>query len=647
MKTRRERWSAGVVGGAMEALAIPALLALIAFSGGCVDEPLPTDFPNRPGGNPLVPTVALLPFPSDFYLVEDPTTVTGRRLSIPQEALPDHVPAGIFDDADGFTMTPTILAWLPGGVDLASLPDPLDPGATLEDDSPVFLVETTGWTRVPVLAEVDANTDDVALQLLLIRAHVKLEPDTGYVVILRDGLRTREGEPHVAAEAFRALRDGRATADPDVERLRPSFDLVNRAIAEGGLDPEEVVLAWAFHTRSEEQVVSTLMEMQWMTWEAPTGDWTIDATEVDGENWIADGTFEAPNFLDADGLVQLDAQGLPISQGTYDEEFRLTVPLSVTTTRPVIVYGHGFFGLHRDSSGGAVNQLCRERGYSTIATNLGFNESDGLTQLEILATRLEDFHWIVSLHWQKLVNQTALAKLVQDRLSTDLSMDRGGGPFLPLDGDAVHYSGISNGGTYGYLVASTSPAFERAVLIVGGGGLTHFLQRAVNWRDFEWFFDGWFENELEMQILLATLQIPLDPVDSINYVHRLTNDRFPGLGPMQASVHMAVNDSQVRNILTEWTCRTAGVPLITPSAKDIWGLETVTAALPEGATGVDSALHVYDEHVEPSPITNVPPLEDNGTHGTATRLPVMQEAWYQFLEHGRFVQVCDGPCDPD
>lgn len=626
-----------------------ALLVLVAIQGGCKDDPLPTDFPNRPGGNPLVPSVALLPFPSDFYLVDDPSTITGRRLSFPQEALPEHVPAPIFDDADGFTMTPTILAWLPGGVDLASLPDPLDPGASLEDDSSVFLVETTGWTRVPVLAELDANTDDVRLQLLLMRAHVKLAPNTGYVVILRDALRTRAGEPHVAGEAFAALRDGRATGDPDVERLRPSFELVNQAIAENGLDPAEVVLAWAFHTRSEEQVVSTLMEMQWMTWEAPTGGWTMDATELDGENWIMDGTFEAPNFLDADGLVQLDAQGLPIQQGTYDEDFHLTIPTSVTETRPVIVYGHGFFGNLEENSTGAVNQLCRERGYSAISTNFGFNETDGLKQLEILATRLEDFYWLVSLHWQKIVNQTALAKLVQDRLSTELSMDwgAGGGSFLPLDGVAVHYSGISNGGTYGYMVASTSPAFERAVLMVGGGGLTHFLQRAVNWRDFEWFFDGWFEDEMEMQILLATLQIPLDPVDSINYVHRLTNNRFPGLGPMRASVHMAVNDSQVRNILTEWTCRTAGVPMITPSAKDIWGLDTITAAAPEGAVGVDSALHVWDEHVTPSPITNVPPLEDNGTHGTANRIPSMQEAWYQFLEFGRIVQVCDGPCDPE
>jgi len=35
------------------------------------------------------------------------------------------------------------------------------------------------------------------------------------------------------------------------------------------------------------------------------------------------------------------------------------------------------------------------------------------------------------------------------------------------------------------------------------------------------------------------------------------------------------------------------------------------------------------------------------THGTANRLPDMQEAWYQILEHGRFVQTCEGPCDPD
>jgi pimeloyl-ACP methyl ester carboxylesterase len=622
------------------------LLGALPVLTAC-EEPLRSDFPNQPGGNPLVPEHALLPFPSDYYLVADPSTRTGRRVSIPQEALHENVPAEIFAAADGFSMAPALLAWLPGGFLLSSLPDPLQEGATLEDDSAVFLVNGDTGERFPALVELDQNTPEESQQLLIVRAHRKLDPDTGYVVILRDRLRRRDGTPHAAQDAFRALRDDTPTAAPEIESQREAFVKVRQVIQDQGLAPAEVVLAWSFHTRSEEPVVSPLLHMQQVAWDTPVGDYRFESTWVDdASNWIQEGVFEVPSFLDGRGYVQLDAEGLPILQGTAEEPFRLTIPASVDETRPVILYGHGFLGHFDQSSRGAVNQLCRERRYSTVAADLGFNSGDSTRILTILAAELQNIDWVVSLNWQKMANFTALAKLTRERLSQEIQVDGPGGRFLPLDGEQVHYSGISNGGTFGYVVAATSPALTKAVLIVGGGGLTHFLQRAVNWNDFAPLFEVFYEQPVDVQILLSLLQINMDPIDSINYVHRLTANRFPGLQPLRATLHMAVNDSQVRNILTEWVARTAGVKLVQPSVKEIWGLEPLSAPLPDGVTDVDSALYVYDEHVEPSPITNVPPAEDNGTHGTANRLPVMQEHWYQFIEHGRVMMTCDGPCDP-
>ena len=635
--------------GAMAAMAV--VLVGLGATPGCDDKsaPLRTEFPNEPGGNPLVPEVALLPFPSDFYLIPDSNTNTGWRVSIPQDALPLTVPAHIFDSADGFTMAPAILAWLPGGFDLTTLPDPLDIGATLEDDSAAFLVNGDTGERVAALVELDQNTDEPESQVIILRAQQKLDPATPYVVILRDALRRANGDPHEANDAFRMLRDDVPTANEDIERQRESFVLVNAIIADQGLDPAEVLLAWSFHTRSEEQVVMPLVEMQRLAWEAPVGNYefTEDYVDGNGENRIREGTFEAPEFRDEDGFVHLDAFGVPIQQGVVDEPFRLTIPLAVDETRPVILYGHGFLGHFDQSSRGAVNQLCRERRFSAVAADLGFNASDEASILAILSGNLRDIEWMVSLNWQKIANFTALVKLTQERLATEITEDHGNGVFNPLDADNIHYSGISNGGTFGYIIASTSPALTRACMIVGGGGLSHFLQRAVNWLEFEPTFELIYPDPIDIQILLSTLQIPIDSIDSINYVHRLTNNRFAGLQPLQAALHMAVNDSQVRNILTEWVARTSSTNLMTPSAKDIWGLETITAPPPNGATGVNSALWVYDEHVTPSPITNEPPLEDNDTHGTSTRLSVFQEHWAQFIEFGRYVQVCDGPCDPE
>lgn len=615
---------------------------LFVACGGEDSDP-PLSFPNEPGGNPLVPQKGLYPFPSDFYLEADDDTVTGRRLAVPQEAVPNPIVADAIV-ADGFSMMPQIVVALPGGIALDTLPDPRDTAATTRDDAPVFLVNASTGERVAALAELDLHVVDPAQQAMLIRPHLKLEPNTGYVVILRNSLRTADGAPHTPSDAFRALRDGIATDEPTVEAQRQSFELVNETIIAQGLNPEEVVLAWSFHTRSEEDVVTAFVAMQQMAWSLPAGNYTITEEITDDENnRIINGLFETPNFRNVDGYVELDADGLPIQQGTYEEEFRITIPESVDETRPVIVYGHGFLGSYDQSSRGAVNQLCRERRFSTVASTLGFNSEDEGRIISILGGDPGDMHWLVSLNWQKTANFTVLAKLTRDKLAAEITADKGAGEFTPLDPDNIHYSGISNGGTFGYLIAATSPAFRRANLIVGGGGLTHFLQRAVQWNEFKPLFGLIYPDPLELQGALSLLQMAIDPIDPINYAHRLVVDRFPNLQPMKAASQMAVNDSQVRNLLTEWTARTAGQSLVTPSAKDVWGLPTVDGA---DVDSVDGALFVYDEKLEPSPVTNLPPEEDNDTHGTATHLGVFQEHWYELIENGRFVYTCDGACDP-
>lgn len=632
------------------ALVLAVVLAVVLVAA-CDEEPR-ADFPNLPGGNPLVPEVALYPFPSDFYLEADPSTATGWRVALPGEALParfdddepDPIPAAMFDGLDGFSIAPIILASLPGGIALESLPDPTVTDATLDDSSPVFLIDTRTWERVPVLAELDQTVPEPPMdQSLILRAHMALAYDTSYVVVLTNRLTTPEGTAHVAGDAFRALRDGTATADPDIEKQRERFVLVNEAIARLNLDPVDVVLAWSFHTRSEQSTVQTFLEMQRLAWAAPVGDYQIDSDATDLENRILRGTFTVPEFLDADGLVVLDGDGLPRVLGDRVEEFIVTIPVTVDEPRPVIVFGHSFFKTLDESSEGAINELCRVHRFSAVATNLGFSSPDMARTVEILGLEIESIDWVVSLNWQKMANFTALAKLVRERLAADITgIDGQGQSFSPLDPAQVHYSGISNGGTFGFAIASTSPAFTRASLVVGGGGLTHFLQRSVWWSVVDYFLQDRFPNPISLQLLMSLTQMKLDPIDGLSYVAHLTQDRYEGLPPLKAQIHMARGDSQVRNVLTEWMARTAGAHLITPSVMEVWGLPTVDASDP--INDIDSALYIYDEAVTPSPTTNLPPEGDNGTHSKAARIPALQENWAQFLEHGHFINACGGPC---
>ncbi len=255
----------------------PALLALALVPTllGCPPDEaeLLTGLPDDPGENPLVPDVPMYPFPSDFYLEDDADTHTGRRLVLDDELMPEGVSAATLATADGFSRAPAILTWFEGGLDPASLPDIDDPSAAMAADATVMLVREQSWEPVPLLVELDLNAEDVDEQALIMRPQDILEPGTGYVAILSSGLRSADGEgtPPVS-EAFRALRDGIETDSSTVEAQRDDFELVNDAIAGVGLAPEDVVLAWSFHTRSAEQVQDTLIAMQ-----DATVDWDLGA----------------------------------------------------------------------------------------------------------------------------------------------------------------------------------------------------------------------------------------------------------------------------------------------------------------------------------------------------------------------------------
>ena len=648
MKRRNYRWAA------------PWAALLLSLIWSCSDDTAPAQdagadalsgdasFPNKPGGNPLVPEVAAFPFPSDFFLTSDKTTATGYRINLPAAVMPKNLPASLINRADGFSRIPLILTYLTGGVDPKSLPAPSDHALTVGDKSPVWLVREKTWEKVPILIEIDMMADADNERSLIIRPLKLLDEKSGYVVIIRDKLRDLKGNQHKPSGAFSALLNGTKTSDPSLEKQRTDFKLVSDAVTALKVDKAEVVLAWSFHTRSEKQVTSTLLAMQDAMMKATPGKAVIATDKVEGTNRQVVLNFTVLNFVGTDGKIKLDSAGKPVAQGEREVKFGLTIPTTVTTKRPVVLYGHGFFGDWVQGTRGSWNDIAAKYKYNTAATNMGFHE--GLLGLSAAAfsSSMSKFEDIVAEVMQSLANVTALGRAVQEDLAARITgKDSGGKPVVLLDKEKIYYHGISNGGTFGYVVAATSPVVTRASIIVGGGGLIHFLQRAVQWWQFHPLIKIIYPVAFDQQLLMSMLQTVVDPVDSMNYAPRLVNNRFPGRKPLAAALHMAVNDSQVHNLVTEWVARSAEIPMITPSAKKIYGLKTISAPSPGGApAGTKGALFVYDEKVTPSPQTNVPPKKDNGTHGTVRKLSVYQQHVSTFLETGKFIQVCNGACDP-
>ncbi len=624
-------------------------LALCLTTLGCKgdkDDPksdeVITDLPNEPGGNPLVPDVAMYPFPSDFYTVDDPDSHTGRVLSVPAEALPGDLVPETFEGIDGWPRAPVMLAWFDGGVDPASLPDPRDEAASIADDSPAFLVREDTWERIPVLVELDANATTVRTQALILRAHQALEPNTGYVVIIRDKLESMDGGPLQATEAFRALRDGIDTDSDEVEAQREDFAVVNKAIAEQGLSPDEVVLAWSFHTRSREQVVTPLLSMTDQMMAATLGNYQVDSDEFVDESRLIRGTIEAPNFIGPDGTIVVDENDEAVQQGVRDVPFLVTVPQTVDETRPTVLYGHGFFSHMDEPTWSSLQGLIQPSRVTMVSTNfIGFNEDDQFEAFSIL-TDLNRTDEITAMQMQSEAHFVVLARMVKEQMAGVLTENRGNGDFPVMDADQVLYMGISNGGTQGLTIMSVAPNIDRGILVVPGGGLIHFLQRASQWLTMGPMLAVKFADDLDFQLGSAMMQTHLDPFDSINFVDHLVSPRFDGRDPVKIVIHEAVEDAQVNNMVTHWIARTADVPAFSPNTLEPFGIDT----LPTEEYMGQAAMYIYDEGYAPLPVTNTPPTE-NGAHGSVRELDVYKEHLTAFIETGRIIYSCEGACDPD
>lgn len=617
--------------------------------GGCkkdkdpVDGEVITDLPNEEGGNPLIPDEAMYPFPSDFYLQEDSTMRTGRSISIPAEALPGNLVPETFEGIDGWPRAPVMLAWFEGGIDPASLPDPRDEAASIADTSPAFLVREDTFERVPVLIEIDVEALTISRQALILRAHKALDPDTGYVVIIRDLLQKEDGTgPIEATEAFRALRDGIPTDNDDVESQRDDFVLVNQAIAETGLSPDEVALAWVFHTRSREQVVNPLLSMTDQMMDANLGDYVVDSDEFIEESREIRGTIEAPNFIGPDGTIVVDSDDNAVQQGTRDVPFLVTIPQTVDETRPTVLYGHGFFSHMNEPTWSSLQGLIQPGRITMVSTNfIGFNEDDQFESFETLAN-LNRTAEITAQQMQSESHFVVLSRMVKEQMAGTLMENRGNGDFPVMDADQVVYMGISNGGTQGLTIMSVAPNIDRGILVVPGGGLIHFLQRASQWLTMGPLLAIQFGTDLDFQVGGSLMQVHLDPFDSINFVDHLVSPRFEGRDPVTVVIHQAKEDAQVNNMVTQWIARTAGIPAFSPNALEPYGVETIPAADYDGP----AAMYIYDEGYAPLPETNKPP-EENGSHGSVRELDVYKDHVTTFIETGDIVYRCDGPCDPD
>src|SRR5690606_28700605 len=183
-----------------------------------------------------------LPWPSDYFLAEDPSTPTGRRVAVGATTLPvarvrnrtQHIDPSPLATRDGWSVNASLLAYLPGAT-ATGLPSPANIGLSLEEGSPTVLLNAATGERVPHFSEIDQSAEDAeAPRALIVRPVVPLEHSTRYIVAIR-GVVDEGGALVAPSETFAALRDGTDYDLPYITQRREHFEALFDTLEENGV----------------------------------------------------------------------------------------------------------------------------------------------------------------------------------------------------------------------------------------------------------------------------------------------------------------------------------------------------------------------------------------------------------------------------
>ena len=630
-------------------------------AGPVVPVPVPA------GCNPLAASWdCLLPWPSDVFLVTDPALSSGRRLHVPEVALP-HSPAGQTIDlpgrhpADGFSRLPAILALLQGPLDDSSLVFHTgDVSRSVLPDSNTLLIHADSGEAVVHFAELDPRSPDPARRALLLRPLAPLQPHARYVVALQ-GVRRIDGALARTPEGFRRLRDGEPSGAPALEALVERYEeQIFPVLATAGVQRATLQLAWDFTTRSEtdlQQPLLALREDLMARLQATPPAAAVERVEEPVGDLIRrriHGTLEVPLYVSHDGAgatLNRDEGGLPVAQGVAQVPFLIQVPHTAFDGTPlggparVLQFGHGFFAGRDESQGTFLRRQANEDGFLLVAVDWwGMSHPDMPHIMQtITSDPTESFAFVERLH-QAMANNLALGYALRTSLTELPELHDPDGELL-YDPEQHYLYGISQGHILGGTLLALSPHIDRAVLSSGGCGFQFMMFRSRPFLGFLFVVSQAVPDPLDQQKFAALGQQALDPIDPMNWAAQVRHAPLAG-NPAGREVLMQVGlgDTSVPTLAAHVHARAMGLALLQPAARPVPGLPDAPAP------HAGSALVELDYGVEP-PLPGdyaEPPVAETPVHEAIRRSPEVAEQMDHFLRpNGQVINPCEGSCDPD
>ena len=621
------------------------------------------------GCDPLDMRQCLLPFPSNHFLVDDPATDTGRRVSFPEGSASANadgtwVELTEWNRNDGFSPNTPILTDVPGlDAEASNLPPWTDLEASLADDTPVVLIDADTGERVPLWAELDAKADDDADRLLAIHPAVPLAEGHTYVVGLRN-LAGGDGELLDTSPVFAAYRDGWAGDISVLAERAEVMDANLAALEAAGVARDELQLAWDFTVASQRNISERMLHIRDKALTA-LGDaapaFTVTAVTPAPDDGIAfqvEGTYTVPNYLTGDGGpgnrffygdgVSATGDELPVQNGTVEASFLCNVSdATVAGSEPahLVQYGHGLLGSNREVGAGNLRAFSNEHNTVFCATKWAGMSEDDIGNAAATLAEFSNFPTMADRLQQGVLNQVFLGRLMihPEGLASDAAFQRADGTPL-VDTTHLDYDGNSQGGIMGLMLAAVSPDIERAVLGVVGMNYSMLLERSVDFDTYEAIMEPAYPNDLDRVMLIALIQMLWDRGEGAGYVQHITDDPYSGTPAKDVLLHVAFGDWQVTELSALVAARAMGATIHRPVTADGrsaenepgWGLESTV--YPSNG----SAIVVWDSGSDPIPFTNTPPRTSRDSHEDPRADPDVRRQKAAFLFDDTLVDVCDG-----
>lgn len=605
----------------------------------------------------------LLPFPSDLYLAEDPSTPSGHRVVLDESNIPPAEEsftiypylAGQMSELDGFGTSADIAFGfsteigareMVGGELVVTPPQSLQigPADTVGPASPALLVDvdedSPGFGQpVPLFLEYvsDRTPEGAGQHYLMAEPAWPLRPKTTYALALTRRLTDARGRCVAPSAATRDLLSGRTPGRFGLlgERAPGALDVLEE---EGFIQgPGDLAALTVFTTQSiDEQLLSAAAAVLDEAARNPPRvvEESLESTPgTDGVALVVTGRFEAPTYLGPDGTFVFD-DGLPVRQGTVELEFELVLPAPAEghpPPWPVIIYQHGLTG-HKGQDMGAKRAQARA-GFASLAIDAVLHGSraaaSGMDVLNFFAIDLEsgafDMPVLRDNFRQSYLDIVWLAELVPALAGLDL-LPQGEPDGVPeLAAAPVLLSGHSLGSIIACGGLVLSPRIPAGNLSAGGGRLTtNLFMRSELLGTFIDMLRPEGTTAADIRRFMPLLQMLVERGDPVNLGVRAAEAPFDLAGgtPRHVLLQEVTDDGIVPNAATESLARALGLSHVGPVHHAVYGLEQLAApASCNHPSGVTAGFYQFDRLADGQPADHTEIYAD----------PLAQAQWIHFF----------------